>query len=248
MSETSSLTAGVVAEGPTDHAVIEKVLATLTPADTDLRVLAIQPESSDAFGGFGQHGGGWKGVRSWCEQTRQVPGGLPGYLSAAYGPPLDVLLVQVDADVAGDAEIGVEKACPPARATTDALRKVMLQWLGPDAPPRKLVLVVPSKSTEAWVLAALASERNEAIPGIECLPEPARWLTRRPYKVLGTKDGEPKEDQDVYADILGPRTAARWDRVCEACPEARRLADEFAAAMAAAAGSVNAQDQSEHHS
>jgi hypothetical protein len=234
MFDETFITVGIIAEGPTDHTVIEDVLATRLDPGLELRALPIQPDSSDAFGDFGPHGGGWKGVRSWCEETAALAGGLTGYLSAAYGPAVDVLLVHVDADIAGDAEIDVEQPCPPASATTDAVRKVLLGWLGFAETPPRLVLVVPSKSIEAWVLAALAAENSKSVPGIECIMDPARHLTRRPFNFLRTKDGTPKKNQDVYRDILGPETAARWGKVSALCLEARRLSDDFAAAVAAA--------------
>jgi hypothetical protein len=234
MSESLPMTIGLVTEGPTDHTVLEEVLASQAWDGEEFRFLPIQPESSDAFGGFGHHGSGWKGVRRWCQEAYAMPGGLSGYLSGAYGGPVDVLVIHVDADIAGDHEIGVEQPCPPASATTDEIRKVVLGWLDSPAMPPKLVLAIPSKSIEAWVLAALAAKHNKAVAGIECIANPALRLARKPLKFLRTKDGQPKRDQDVYSDILGPETAARWDKVCAVCTEAKRFTEEFAAALTAA--------------
>lgn len=76
MSE-SALRIGVVAEGKTDKWVIEAALAAIPGAARSV-VTMIQPEESLAFGdsgsGMGPHGGGWRGVLSWCATTAQGPG------------------------------------------------------------------------------------------------------------------------------------------------------------------------------
>jgi len=232
MSELAVVTVAIVAEGPTDQTVLQAI--TRVSAGPAIRFLSIQPESSDAFGGFGPHGSGWKGVRSWCNEAAATVGGIHAYMSSRFGPQIHLLLVHVDADIAGDPEIGVQKPCPPACATTNEIRKIVSTWLGCDVLPPQVLAVVPSKSTEAWILAALVARDNESIPNIECIMEPARRLTRSPFKYLRTRDGEPKKEQHVYTDVLAPEAAARWQRVCELCWEASRFAHELAAAMKAA--------------
>ena len=93
--------------------------------------------------------------------------------------------------------------------------------------------VVPSKSTEAWVIAALAAKDKRFRNGtkLECVPKPARMLTQKPYKHLGTKDGQPKKEQGVYEDTFAPAVAQHWKHVCDLCGEAKRFADDMQAAL-----------------
>jgi len=226
-----AVTVGVVAEGPTDHAVFEQVAQALT--SDELHVLPIQPEASDSFGGFGEHGSGWKGVRSWCKNIIAESGGVSAYVTAGFGPRIDVLVIHVDADIASDPEIDKEHPCPPADRTVSEIRSMVLSWLDLGALPSYLVLGIPSKSTEAWVLAALAARDGRTVAGVECKQDPARSLTRRPYKWLGTKQGKPHKEQAVYRDELAPAVTAHWNAVCRMCGEAERFALEFQSAVAA---------------
>ena len=54
------LTIGIVAEGPSDYAVIDELIKKFIPGDHT--ILLLQPEES-ATPGFGAKGGGWVGVR-----------------------------------------------------------------------------------------------------------------------------------------------------------------------------------------
>ena len=85
-----------VVEGPTDRLVLHAILDKLLPGDpTQHRYFPLQPTPT-----FGQTGTGWKGVRRWCHQTWQRPGSsLDRLISGSAGPPLDLLVIHLDADV-----------------------------------------------------------------------------------------------------------------------------------------------------
>ena len=131
----------VAVEGPTDAIVIGAILDGLLP-DTDFVFQTLQPEGSSAFdtGTSGETGVGWVGVYRWCRQSASEGGGsVSGSSVLSFN---DVLIVHVDADVAGtnycsgsirDAprnDLPCEKPCPPPSSTTNALRPVVLNWLG----------------------------------------------------------------------------------------------------------------------
>jgi len=110
---SDGLTIGIVAEGPTDHIVLEHVLSALTT--TPMTFLTLQPDTSIGLAGAAdRHGGGWRGVLSWCQAATAESGTIAGYLSSAYGPKIDFLVIHLDADVASDPDIAVERDCPPA--------------------------------------------------------------------------------------------------------------------------------------
>jgi hypothetical protein len=160
------VTVGIVAEGPTDQAVFDHIVHALV--QDELRILPIQPEASDTFGGFGEQGSGWSGVRHWCEDTVATAGGILRYISTDFGPQIDILVIHVDADIAADPQIQKERPCPPAADTVDELRKVLSGWIALDAAASRVVLAIPSKSTEAWIVAALTARNGENLAGIEC--------------------------------------------------------------------------------
>src|SRR5580700_5527030 len=141
---SSTIRIALVGEGVTDFEVLRTAIdAMLNGRSFDLKLL--QPEGSVAFtggGSAGPLGGGWKGVYKWCRQAALRGGGSLG------GDPLfvgyDVLILHLDADVAGEDPahdpidpipglaglLPCEQPCPPPGATTEALRLVLLSWVG----------------------------------------------------------------------------------------------------------------------
>ena len=233
MSDTMRI--ALVAEGVTDYVVLKaEVEDVLDGRSFDMKLL--QPEGSVAFTGSGNAGalgGGWRGVYKWCLQaTERAGGGVSGdLLFSAY----DLLVVHLDADVAREDPanypvnpipelagiLPCEQPCPPANATTNKLREVMLSWLGETEPPPRIVLCTPSKSTEAWVVALFfPNDRQMARRGWECHPDPASRLSQQPVAQRFAKNRADYE--------------ARTARMCEAWPdlvtrltEAKRFQDEF---------------------
>ena len=160
----------MVVEGPTDFIVLDAVISSLLP-DREIEFQSLQPEFSAAFQVQpGPTGLGWPGVYRWCAQvTNEAQGRVSDSSLFAFH---QILVVQVDADVAGmtyqngwiddpTGDLPCEKPCPPPTATTDALRQVVLRWLGEPVAPVRCVLCTPSKSIETWVMAALFPGNKE---------------------------------------------------------------------------------------
>jgi hypothetical protein len=233
MSKTINI--ALVAEGITDYEVLTAAIESmLNGRSFDMKLL--QPEESVAFtggGNAGPLGGGWRGVYKWCLQAVERGGGSlrEDPLFAGY----DLLVLHLDADVAmedpakdGNKPIpeleGVlpcVKPCPPPNATTDLLRKVFLSWIGETQTPPKTILCTPSKSTEAWVMAAFFPNDNEMIRrGWECHPNPASRLAQQP---VGKRFAKRQQDYQVrHADLQ-----ERWPSIVERLSEARRFHDDF---------------------
>jgi hypothetical protein len=229
----------LVAEGVTDYEVLNAALESmLSGRSFDLKLL--QPEGSVAFTGMGhagELGGGWKGVYRWCLQAKQRSAGR---LS---GDPLffnyDLLLIHLDADVANEdpanSKIGAipelagvlpcDQPCPPPNATTNALRKVLLSWVGETVTPLQTVLCTPSKSTEAWVMAAIFPTDREVVKkGWECYAKPENRLGQQPFRQRFSKT------QANYQTRKSQLQAA-WPAVVARLTESRRFQDEFSAAL-----------------
>ena len=161
MSEPLRIAAAV--EGPTDAIVLRAALDHCLKNKADFVFETLQPEGSVAFDSAS--GTGWGGVYRWALQSAEEGGGsVSGSTALSFH---DLLIVQVDADVAGKTyasariydppcqDLPCEQPCPPPNQTTNALRTVMLRWLGEARCPSQVVLCTPSKSIEAWVVAAV---------------------------------------------------------------------------------------------
>ena len=234
MSEPLRIAAAV--EGPTDVIVLEAVLKALLP-DTDFEFQTLQPEGSVAFGSapFSETVAGWVGVYRWSRQAAREGGGSVSGSSALSNH--DVLIVHVDADVASvtyasgnirDApcdNLPCEQPCPPPNETTNTLRAVVLNWLGERGCPPRVVLCMPSKSIEAWVLAAVWPEGNVVQrDDWECRRNPEGQLAALPIHQRFRKHvGDYRRKQSEIE--------AAWQNVSARLTEAARFETEFLAAI-----------------
>ena len=244
MSEPLRIAAAV--EGPTDVIVLQAILCALLP-DADFEFQTLQPEGSVAFGppSFGGTGAGWAGIYRWSRQAAREGGGSVSGSSALSNH--DVLIAHVDADVAGETyasggirdapceDLPCEEPCPPPDGTTNALRAVVLDWLGEPACPPRLVLCTPSKNIEAWVLAAVWPEGNVVRRNDwECRRNPGGQLAALP------KHRRFEKHQDDYRRKQS-EIAKAWPTVSARLTEAARFGTEFLAAIEAAAGGIRGE-------
>ena len=226
----------VATEGPTDAIVLRAIMHSLL-LDLEFEFQTLQPEGSVAFGSgpFSKTGVGWVGVYRWCRQSVNEGEGSVSGSSALSNH--NVVIVHVDADVAGrryssgnihDAprdDLPCEERCPPPENTTNALRAVVLNWLGENECPPQVVLFTPSKSTEAWVVAAIWPE-NHVVQrdNWECHPNPEGQLRAMPQKTRIEKR------PDDYR-LKQRKIANSWPQLVARLTEARRFEQEFLAAI-----------------
>lgn len=226
---------GLVAEGPTDRIVIEAAVRAIL-ADRRFVLTQLQPEQSAAFGPLGT---GWAGVLRWCEQSAARGKGRLHDDALAFAVQ-DILILHLDADVAGvtyesanvtkgrkHGALPCAHPCPPPRATTDALRSVLLTWCGVKAVPAGVVLCVPSKSIEAWVVQALFPNDKVAVGGgLECYDQPEARFGTQPKK---SRIAKTRRDYQARAADL----TAAWGRVRTSLTEAARFEEELKTAIRA---------------
>ena len=236
MSEPLRIAAAV--EGPTDAIVLEAILKALLKGE-EFEFQTLQPEGSDTFDSAqpSSTGVGWVGVYRWSRQLlREGGGSVSGSSALSFH---DVLIVHVDADVAGRkyadgsirdapcADLPCEKSCPPPDKTTNALRAVVLNWLGEHECPPRIVLCTPSKSIEAWVLAAICPENNVVQrDDWECRPDPEGQLAALPKRRRFKK--RPDDYRRRQSEIK-----KAWPQVSERLTEAARFEEQFRAAILA---------------
>lgn len=221
----------LVAEGPTDRIVIEAAIRSML-GERPFVLRQLQPEESVAFGPLGT---GWGGVYRWCKDSaRRGHGRLSGDALVSIG--YDMLVLHLDADVADevypnaridpgppDRQLPCAKPCPPASATTDALRTVLLSWCGEVAEPTHVVICMPSKSLVTWVVAAAfptdqMMQRNHP----ECFANPEGRLLQQP---MGRRFRKRPRDYQDRADLF----VRAWPDICR-FDEAARFQREFVAA------------------
>jgi hypothetical protein len=219
-----------VMEGPTDYIALRAAVSALL-AGREFVPTVIRPELDDNLAA--QSGGGWGGVYKWCRQIVSQSDGPVG------GNPVfglhDVVVMQVDADVARmsysnyritdppQVDLPCELPCPPPSDTTDALRRVMLGWLGERSVPDGMVLCTPSKSIETWVLVALFPEDPSARQvNVEC-----RWDGEVRLKKYGLIKSGQKLIPQYAANENG--ISAAWTEVRRRCGEAERFSIDFLA-------------------
>ncbi len=224
----------LVAEGPTDGVVIKTAIRSILGSGNFV-LTQLQPEESVAFG---QAGTGWVGVYRWCKQSAQRGTGQI-LRDAVLFHTYDIVVVHLDADVAscnygqgaitpdaGDGDLPCACACPPASATCDALRQVLLTWCGLSSAPAKVVICMPSKNTETWVLTALFPGDPAVTAEIECLSNPGARLSQQPKHKRIKKS---RRDYQSHESEL----AANWARLAapQGLGEAARFQTELRAAL-----------------
>lgn len=225
-------------EGPTDAIVMEAILNALLP-NLEYVFQTLQPEGSVAFGSvsFGRTGGGWAGVYRWCRQAAQE--GQGAVSRSAVLSYHDLLIVHVDADVAGKSyaegnirdapgeDLPCEEPCPPPERTTNALRAVIVNWLGEQECPLRIVLCTPSKSTEAWVVAAVWPDNNLVLRNDwECRRNPEVQLRALPRERRFEKRASDYRRRQTEFETA-------WPSVAERLSEAARFERELLAAIPA---------------
>jgi hypothetical protein len=228
---SSAVRIALVSEGITDYVVLKGAIDSMLDGRPFI-LTSLQPEGSVAFTGAGDagpFGGGWKGVHKWCLQSA-VRGG--GSLS---GDPIflghDLLILHLDSDVAREnspsEHLPCEQPCPPPSASTGPLRTVMLSWLGETDTPPQTVLCTPSKSTEAWVMAAcFPSDREVKKNSWECHPDPASRLGLQPKAHRYSKSQADYEKRQLELQ-------ARWPAVVAKLSAAARFQSDFTTAVQA---------------
>jgi hypothetical protein len=90
--------------------------------------------------------------------------------------------------------------------------------------PLKTVLCTPSKSTEAWVVAALFPQDLAVERGIECWPNPEGRLGQQP---LGHRISKRRDEYESRATDF----SEAWPRLAQTLDEARRFDADFRAAL-----------------
>jgi len=234
----SELRVALVAEGPTDFILIEAALKALLPAP--FLATRLQPEPTRP-----KFGEGWGGVLRWCLDF--ASGGHAAFEDDPRLPGFDLFVIHLDVDVAemtyGD--LGTEmqslaesrqlprlpchSPCPPATDSATPLRTHILAWAGINRLGSRTVLCLPSKATEAWLVAATVMDADPMLAGLECNSRIGAQLLSLP------RTRRIRKTQRQYHELAGDVTK-HWDIVRRRCSLAEQFSTDIAAMGASAGG------------
>jgi hypothetical protein len=218
----------------------------------DHRYFDLQPASASES--FGEIGNGWKGVRRWCREIWLRPGSsLERILSQDTGAPLDILIIQVDADIVQNHDLQegnsiyqseVAQPCPPIGATITRLKSVIKQWLNisdRDPVARQVIFAIPSQDMENWIFAAL--HPNDPLcqfSSYECIKS-GRWRNEHPGYLLTLKRygkwlnrrSTIKKPVPPYKALIAEieKTSERWENTFRICSQARDFRNQLDTAI-----------------
>lgn len=234
---------GIVGEGPTDYMVIREVIDHITGEANEYRRLQPEPDMTGRFGN------GWKGVWRWCETNS----GILDKVFHEVTPQLDLLVVQMDADVSRK-EREVHCLCKSVdcedRAASHPLRCTRL--IEGECP-----VVLPcgehvqssrgyeehlEKLIRKWlgryadnedILITIPCDSTDAwivaayqhYANVEEIENPWESVIARKKDYYGIRIPGSKKRTSVYSRLL-PRLCEQWESVVEQCYSASRFDDK----------------------
>lgn len=216
----------IVSEGPADREVVQAVLDAHLD---DYEPVSVQPPLGLLGGDSGPLGGGWRGVKAWCEQESHAADDFKPLMANA-----DLLIIQIDADVALEDDHDPTLACPPPKIRSDSVRALVQAWLGRSDLPDAVLLCVPAMATETWALVALYPGNGAIVACtpqgppdcIECRLDIKQLLRsaskRRRPKMVTSADGHLKNHAKGFAAAAAEITAG-WASAVGVCSQAARF-------------------------
>ena len=234
---------GFVCEGPTDAQVISAIIEHLF-SDEQFKPVPIQPDENFQS----KHYTGWKGVLRWCHENGPR---IDSFLTELT-PPLDALIVHLDADVSRKEneshcycesvvcenknnvippdcqnyeECPVILPCAEHSASPQGYvdhLRGILTSLFPADHAMPVIFVIPCDETETWIVAALDDFDN-----FEQIQNP--WenvILAHRYNYHGIRIRKPKKSNILFRDLIS-LMIPNWDQVVERCPQAQRFQDDI---------------------
>jgi hypothetical protein len=209
------LRVGIIAEGKSEWLVLEAIMRKLY---TNIEFERLRPDMTHTS----KSPYGWRGVKAWCQEMGPT---LETFMTGVKGRELHLLVIHTDCSMAHNEN--ADRPCPPAVDTANALHQVIFErWLDRKDLPPFVVVALPSKSTDAWVVAALDPPYSK-LASVECEWNAENELVAR--RLLRKKDGAVKKSEVQYKP-LAEQTARRLDEVQARCRQAHRFVEDFLAA------------------
>lgn len=176
----------LVCEGPTDISILEAIAHSLGGG-----IIELAPKQDATTATYPSHG--WKAVRDWCQRigANSSKNPLEFYLKWHQA---DGLIIQIDTDIAHFIKIGKKYG---ASGDSSWCSKAIDNWLGVHHGLAFVHYVLPTYSTESWILATFANSRI-GISGTrdyESIATPEKYLMSLGYQ---TVNGKLKKNRQLY--------------------------------------------------
>jgi len=175
---------GLIAEGPTDHSVLENILVGHFD-DPDLTVRPLQPllDATDAS----QRQGGWTQVLAYCQSS----------LFQSAFEQNDYLVVQMDTDRLNEKPFELDLKCPPETLVSQVvsrLESLMETSFEADFLKKyrsRMLFAIAVDELECWLLPLFYSDKNTAATN-NCLHKLNMQLAKQKQPTINPKAKSPK--------------------------------------------------------
>lgn len=221
---SDELRIALIAEGPTDYAIIHAALQAVLPDRFTFVMTLLQPEDTQP-----RVGTGWPGVLKWCHAAQQRHSGPLQDDPTLFG--FDLCIIHLDVDVAKEnyAKCGLaveawakdnpwkslpcDQPCPPVSDTVEALADVLQSWLGTLDLGDRTLICLPAQSSGTWLAAAVLPAIDALLINAECnLTVESRLAT------LPKKQRIKKTKREYQAQA--PHITEKWHQVKAICTQA----------------------------
>lgn len=251
---TKEINVGIIAEGRTDHMLLNEIICSLLDKDDDCLFLQPTVQSTTA---------GWFGVIDYC-QNRIKKVGYDTFLKLDISRPIDLLVIAVDGDQHKEPLLdcaardrvycgryrdahscytmrtnGQENFSEclyypyhsrlkslPIDARVSAMSSWVLRWCGLQAQPETLIISIPCNMIESWIVAGLDGPLIEGTPIEEYSRLYTDYVLNHSPKYHGWPTIGGKED---FFKFFVPKIMSRWDNICTSCSQAKAFSDALRA-------------------
>lgn len=159
----------LVCEGQTDVFVFQALAKHFSTEEFQLTIVSLAPQQDATSGTYPAHGYG--GVLNWCTANRDKLQMLIDFRGAA------ALFVQMDTDIVLD----INSACiNQGHAARHCCQDKLNHQLAVTTEPNRCHYILPTRSTETWLLASFSSpildEKTLPISNYELISDPEQQL------------------------------------------------------------------------
>lgn len=234
---------GIVCEGPTDYILLKRIVDQITREENEY--MQLQPEDNLT----GEYGNGWKGVWKWCIDNRAIKGDFMKDII----PKLDLLIVQMDGDVARkekeihclcrttvcelknkqnslectkikSGECPVELPCTAHVASVEGYIEHLTYLITSWLNQQNGVcIVIPCDSTDTWVVAAYDKLRD-----IEQIEDPWANIISRGKTYHDIRIPGHKKRLAIYRQFA-TEVCNNWEDIKRVCRSAKQFEDNIKA-------------------
>ncbi len=185
-------TFGLIAEGVTDHVVLENILVGFfNDHDLDVRPLTPLRDATDALQGFG----GWYNVFEYCKSS---------FFKDAF-IQIDYLIIQIDTDCSHEKNYDV----PPihGESTEEFIERVIAKFVGLfqngfgeefyESHRRRILFAVSVNEIECWLLPLYSTDKKTQASSNNCIHKLNQLLTKSKKDIINST----RKDAKIYQKL-----------------------------------------------